>query len=231
MDDIPFDLKHRQHTVYGGSIEALRDDLRPKLQWALTEASRRRLGAATERIILRVAGVTLSPTDVNTEKTLVAGKVPEPNFPVAVQLRNDGAEPLPEISHVYLFTREDATMVPIEPPPGHDLLTIGTSYRRRNFSLLAKQPRLEYFVGDESADGLTKQFRLPVTVPPVPPGAIEEITLFFSLIDPVAEQLRRTECRLRLHTVRQYHDFGFELGIVLQAPDPTRPARVHAPPN
>lgn len=26
-DDIPFDLKHRQHTVYGGSIDLLRKEL------------------------------------------------------------------------------------------------------------------------------------------------------------------------------------------------------------
>lgn len=233
VDDIPFDLKHRQHTVYGGSIESLRSDLRPKLQWALAEASRRRLGTSTERFVLRVGGVTLSQDRPQTEKPLVAGKVPERDFPLSVQLRNVGAETLPEISHLYLFTHEDAALVPIEPPRGHDLMTIGTSYLRKDFTLLARQPRLEHFVGDESTDGLTKQYRLPVTIPSVPPGAIEEITLFFRLVDPVAEvaeQLRRMECRLRLHTARQYHDFGFELGIVLQVPGASEP-KVHAPPN
>src|SRR2546430_15128697 len=34
-DDIPFDLKHRQHTVYGGSIDVLRRGLLPELQWAI----------------------------------------------------------------------------------------------------------------------------------------------------------------------------------------------------
>ncbi len=31
-DDIPFDLKHRPHTVYEGKIETLRKELEPKLR-------------------------------------------------------------------------------------------------------------------------------------------------------------------------------------------------------
>ncbi len=33
--DIPFDLKHYQHIVYGGSITTLRDSLRAKLEWCI----------------------------------------------------------------------------------------------------------------------------------------------------------------------------------------------------
>lgn len=32
-DDIPFDLKHYYHIVYGGSISRLKDDLTPRIQW------------------------------------------------------------------------------------------------------------------------------------------------------------------------------------------------------
>jgi nucleoside 2-deoxyribosyltransferase len=34
-DDIPFDLKHRPHIVYGGMIEKLRADLQVRLAWAI----------------------------------------------------------------------------------------------------------------------------------------------------------------------------------------------------
>jgi hypothetical protein len=35
--DIPFDLQHRQHTVYGGKIDLLRTELQNKFRWALQE--------------------------------------------------------------------------------------------------------------------------------------------------------------------------------------------------
>jgi hypothetical protein len=35
--DILFDLKHRRHIVYNGSISTLREGLKPELEWALKE--------------------------------------------------------------------------------------------------------------------------------------------------------------------------------------------------
>jgi len=35
VEDIPFDLKHRPHIVYGGKIETLRNKLTEKLIWAI----------------------------------------------------------------------------------------------------------------------------------------------------------------------------------------------------
>jgi hypothetical protein len=40
--DIPFDLKHRRHIVYGSSLSRLRDLLRKDLEWARDEILRRR---------------------------------------------------------------------------------------------------------------------------------------------------------------------------------------------
>src|SRR5215472_424469 len=40
-DDIPFDLKHRQHIVYSGSIDRLRKELADRIRWAVAEADRR----------------------------------------------------------------------------------------------------------------------------------------------------------------------------------------------
>ena len=39
--DIPFDLKHRQHTVYGGKIAVFRSELAKRLKWAVLESERR----------------------------------------------------------------------------------------------------------------------------------------------------------------------------------------------
>lgn len=43
-DDIPFDLKHKQHIVYGNSgskIQNIRNELNPKLNWAINESRRK----------------------------------------------------------------------------------------------------------------------------------------------------------------------------------------------
>ena len=39
--DIPFYLKRRQHTVYGGKIAVLRSELAKRLKWAVLESERR----------------------------------------------------------------------------------------------------------------------------------------------------------------------------------------------
>src|SRR6266705_2419167 len=58
-DDIPFDLKHRQHTVYGGKIETLRADLAQKLLWAIGESNRRKQGITPEAFSIRLVSTPL----------------------------------------------------------------------------------------------------------------------------------------------------------------------------
>src|SRR5258708_21790898 len=41
-DDIPFDLKHHQHIVYGGSIDVLKSQLISRISWAINESKRTR---------------------------------------------------------------------------------------------------------------------------------------------------------------------------------------------
>src|ERR1043165_3254363 len=40
-DDIPFDLKHHQHTVYEGKIERLKNELTAKISWAIAESRKK----------------------------------------------------------------------------------------------------------------------------------------------------------------------------------------------
>lgn len=39
--DIPFDLKHKRHIVYGGSIAYLKEELSKNIKWAKAEAQGR----------------------------------------------------------------------------------------------------------------------------------------------------------------------------------------------
>ena len=54
VEDIPFDLKHRQHIVYGGKIDTLRKDLAERLRWAIAESLKGRGKSATELLRLFV---------------------------------------------------------------------------------------------------------------------------------------------------------------------------------
>jgi hypothetical protein len=39
-DDIPFDLKHYTHVIYNGSIVDLKNELRPKIEWAISNPAK-----------------------------------------------------------------------------------------------------------------------------------------------------------------------------------------------
>src|SRR6185503_14376375 len=103
-DDIPFDLKHRQHTVYHGKIEDLKKELTARLQWAIAEGRRRREGAVREAFSVRVfnIAVPLGPPGDNVPR--IEGSVESDWFSLNVQVRNDGLETLTGITHVYLFS-------------------------------------------------------------------------------------------------------------------------------
>ena len=47
-DDIPFDLRHHHHIVYGGSIVKLKEDLSKRLDWFLTNPTQKNLPSASE---------------------------------------------------------------------------------------------------------------------------------------------------------------------------------------
>ena len=60
-------------------------------------------------------------------------------------------------------------------------------------------------------DGLTNQFRLPISIPELPPGAVEVNYIHFKLEEK--EIIVNSEYRIRLHTSTQYHDYKFEVNF------------------
>src|SRR5262249_47532677 len=111
-DDIPFDLKHRQHTVYGGKIELLRTELAAKLQWAIAESRRARTPEKIERISLLVEEIDI--LEGQSDVPLLSGSVQQSDFLLRLQLRNDAPEALLGITHVYLFTAPDSNLIPFQ---------------------------------------------------------------------------------------------------------------------
>lgn len=63
-DDIPFDLKHYQHIVYGGKISELRDDLEQRVRWFLENPD---ASVQENQLSFFVSGNQLSAEAINLE--------------------------------------------------------------------------------------------------------------------------------------------------------------------
>jgi hypothetical protein len=216
-NDIPFDLKHRQHTVYGGKIDRLRNELGKRLQWAIAESGRRSEKALTEFISMNLFG-KLIPAGIQQDKPpTVSGSVPTIDrvFSLPFQLRNDAPETLNGISHVYLFTEKDAPMVPGKMRSDLSLSKLGGPF------VSVKEPAsepLDSFAANpvDAPDGLVYQYRLPLTFPVLPPGAIElgRVELMFAKGKTSGDAIYR----LRLHTQTRFYDYRFRLKVKYEKP-------------
>jgi hypothetical protein len=91
-DDIPFDLKHRRHVVYGGSIKTLSESVAEELKWAKGE----------------VQNIRGSHINVSLEETYgVLKKTDYSDFgeiSMKIDLLNDSEEPSPELEALYFYS-------------------------------------------------------------------------------------------------------------------------------
>lgn len=93
-DDIPFDLKHYRHIVYGSSLSFLRDELIKNLEWAKREIETVRKSQI--RISYRPpSGVGAL---ITTEYTATAA------LKLAFDLHNETNKPSSEINAIYFYT-------------------------------------------------------------------------------------------------------------------------------
>jgi len=114
VEDIPFDLKHRQHIVYGGKIETLRKELGERLRWAVETSRRVRTPLSSERLTLYVYGLEAVGPGSVTEIPALEAVSSVADFTVPVQLRNDSVDALNPITHVYLLSKSSAALIPTE---------------------------------------------------------------------------------------------------------------------
>jgi hypothetical protein len=218
--DIPFDLKDRPHTVYGGQIDILRQALVPKLQWAITESRKQQQPGGMEKFSVRVNGIDVSPSDASTpfdkaDLPVIKGTVNWKSFPVPIHLRNDSLESVVSVTHVYLFASADAALVPYQNRTVNSWVYGVTNVVQGSVQAAPQQieEEVEPFTASpvDAPDALSNQYRIKADFPAVPPGAVEaaEIGLMF--------KKERTSCdsvyRLRLHSPRRFYDFRFRLAI------------------
>ncbi|MHA1785039.1 MAG: hypothetical protein ACTSVE_07550 [Candidatus Helarchaeota archaeon] len=216
-NDIPFDLKHRQHTVYGGSIDTLKTELITKLQWALKESRNKRDSRNPERFSMSLLNINIPYLGSSGEIPIISGDVNSLDFLIPLKVRNDSVDNASAISHVYLFCEENTIIVPSQYKTDYSSFDNNFQWTAGPFPLTSPQKvelhPLESFKANpiDAADGLKKQFRLPITFPALPPGAVEiaELNLMF------LEKKNNDEYsyRIRLHSATQYHDFPFRLNI------------------
>ncbi len=212
--DIPFDLKHRQHTVYGGSIDTLKSELVTKLQWAVSESRKKQDIVISELFSIHILDVFIPRTSTTDEIPVIEGAAINKNFSLPFKVRNDSLETTSAISHIYLFYEQDIAVVPCE--------YISTPIWQSNVTFATYSPSvpeqdisspLQSFKATpiDAQDGLTNQYRLQTTIPALPPGAVEILQIPFTFVPQISEL--NSLYRMRLHSAITYHDFTFRLKI------------------
>lgn len=99
VNDIPFDLKHKRHIVYEGSISKLREALESELAWAASQIETARQSRVK---------VSLSRTSGNLERTRFFAKG-EVDF--KIDLHNESQSPSPDIEAVYFYSSSGWTLM------------------------------------------------------------------------------------------------------------------------
>lgn len=190
-DDIPFDLKHRQHIVYGGKIETLRKELIERLIWAISE-SKGQKRKVSERFIVSILGKEIPEIGSSIDIPVL---IVEDFSDLPIYIRNDSRETTsPLITHIYLFASPDSKLLPCE--------FDGIKYSWKPLDALEA-------TNFDAFDGLSKQFRLNATILSLPPGAVDQfsINLTFAGKHTKASEL----FRLRIHSSTGFHDFPFRV--------------------
>lgn len=191
-DDIPFDLKHRQHIVHDGRIENLCQKLKKGLEWAIGESKRQRGEDISGRFMISILGKEIPEASLSQEIPVVkVTALPQKNIEIPVNICNSSIEITPNITHIYLFTFSDSTLLPCE--------FDNTKYNWRPLDAIDMT----------TFDGLSKQFRLNVFIPSLPPGAVDKflINLMFS-----GKYIKSNKLfRLRIYSLTCFYDFPFRI--------------------
>jgi hypothetical protein len=201
VKDIPFDLKHRPHIIYGGDVGKLRDDLTPWLKWAIAESRSRAGSYSTEQF-------TVSILDVEVPES--AGKVTPPivranrdniytMIDLAVSIRNGSPGTELSFSHAYLFTSDKAAVRVMNYVRGE--------YRGKYQAMQLKAHPADAY------DGLSRQCQLDNPPASVPYAAVESFS--FNLEGTKGREIAET-LRLRLISGGRFHDFTFRLEVTFE---------------
>ena len=213
-NDIPFDLKHRQHTVYD-NIQNLQKELAARLRWAIAQSKQMLRPGSVERFSIRLLDTEIPRTEAGVEPPTIIAEAPDSDFNLPIQLRNDSMETVSGITHVYLFCDDNSQVVPCEHSAVHQ-----TGMNALVYTLGATAPSpLESFQANpiDATDGLAQQFRLRLALPSLPPGAVEIMSIPMMFVK--GSNRYTGAYKLRLHSPSQFHDYSFRLELKFESPE------------
>lgn len=207
VNDIPFDLKHRQHVVYGGSIDKLKSELAEKLQWAIAENIKRQdlLSLDPDFIRVTIDGMSLIPSPVGVSGPILRKRHQFPRhtkensnlIAFEIAIRNTANRNLPPLEFAYLFCRENPYIVPVE------LVPDGT------FQVIQAETTTAY----DTHDSLTTCFKLNWKVPLLSQRAIHSIRLNFKALDIEARPDFKDDFPVRLRLV--FSEFNYDFPFII----------------
>ena len=224
-DDIPFDLKHRSHIVYGGDIEKLRLELGKRLTWAVEESlARSRQFASAFDLTVSMLGQRLRELSAGPPFPRCVRKISESYgygfFRLRFDFRNEGARPSEPISHLYLFTPADSDLNPVSVREvvRREEHSTYTDHEVEPFTPFSADP------ADVARLGPVRQYRFLGGVPTIPAGAVEGVEFGLRLGEGYYRggqwKSAQVALCLRLHTSAGQRDFPFEPVIEVAPPDP-----------
>ena len=187
-DDIPFDLKHRPHIVYGGKIGDLHPVLTQRLAWAIGEVRRRgQQPVVQSRLTVSLHGVELPEFSTGAAAPIVStftlgSRGQHTNLHWDFIVRNEGPEVLEPIAHICLFTEAGIVEMKSYTPPK------------------TSRP-IDASRADQEKLGLSNQFMLPYALPSLPPGAVK---------------LFQVSSLSLTHNSQQARDFGYCIAFFTQ---------------
>lgn len=167
-DDIPFDLKHKQHIIYGNNgskIQSLRKELNPKLNWAINESRKKGKNDNSKRISISVSPMNEmgdSPNElIEIPEHCLSKPIPIVNLSgygqgLRFQFYNNSLQKIPNITHIYLFAEG--------------------SHR----PFLPGSPSSKCVCISNMDDEFPVKYRIPVTVPSIPSDAVETLDISLS---------------------------------------------------
>lgn len=189
-DDIPFDLRNKQHIIYGdtgGKIQILRSELKPKLNWAINESKRERKEDYSKLILVSISSgqqpnqFTEIPEDCLSKPIPIIRYKP---YKYTFQLYNNSSQEIQKITHIYLFIDKSDS----------------------RFCMIGN--RVVKLVYDPNKDDkFPVKYQLPITIPPIPANAVET---FDVLLNKPTEEVV-INCKLRIHISNNYYDFSFQI--------------------
>lgn len=206
-NDIPFDLKHRPHTIYGGGIEHLRAQLKKRLIWAISELQKERETEADEIYDVSIRGMEVQEGSPHSNAPLIFRLIADKTtYSFRVVVRNGLPEIISGISHIYLFAESNTHL----------------KFFQRRYDKLSSAEYTEEVYSDlepfkahpfDAKDGLINQYRIEYSIPALPPGVSETFEFNIRIVKKINEPKIEERLRLRLHSETQIHDFPFKLEV------------------